>query len=165
MRVTGNMKLAAMLIGLALPFCAAHPAAAQEVTLQARQSVAWGPVIVDQDGRSLYVFSLDNASGNAGACAEECLRKWPPLLTEGPPATGPGVEADRVSTITRPEGMQVTYDGWPLYYYLEDQGGDTHGQDKREFGGPWHLIAPDGAVVTQTVPATPSEKENGGIGE
>jgi predicted lipoprotein with Yx(FWY)xxD motif len=42
--------------------------------------------------------------------------------------------------------MQVTYGGWPMYYFVQDRGpGEAMGrQDKHGFGGEWHLVAPAG---------------------
>ncbi|HET7369745.1 MAG TPA: hypothetical protein VFK45_02780 [Gammaproteobacteria bacterium] len=44
--------------------------------------------------------------------------------------------------------MQVTYNGWPLYYYAGDKKpGDTRGQDKKGFGAEWYLISPEGHII------------------
>ena len=40
---------------------------------------------------------------------------------------------------------QVTYNGWPLYYYAKDMAaGDTTGQ---EAGEKWYLISPGGEEI------------------
>jgi plastocyanin len=46
----------------------------------------------------------------------------------------------------RKEGTtQVTYNGWPLYYYAKDQkAGDTTGQD---VGKVWYVLSPKGDKV------------------
>ena len=41
--------------------------------------------------------------------------------------------------------MQVTYNGWPLYYYIKDeQAGDTVGQ---QVGDVWYVISPAGEEI------------------
>ena len=44
--------------------------------------------------------------------------------------------------------MQVTYNGWPLYYFIKDKApGDTMGQDVKGFGAEWYLVMPSGKEV------------------
>ena len=46
-----------------------------------------------------------------------CAVNWPPLIVEGKPTAGEGVNADLLGTVERTDGtMQATYNGWPLYY-------------------------------------------------
>jgi len=61
----------------------------------------------------------------------------------------PAVRAQLLGTVQRRDGaMQVTYNGWPLYYYARDQNpGDTNGQDVEGFGGEWYLVTPEGHPV------------------
>ncbi len=56
---------------------------------------------------------------------------WPPLLTTGAPTAGSGVTASMLGTTKRTDGTtQVTYNGWPLYYYVSDKAaGDTTGEN------------------------------------
>ena len=55
---------------------------------------------------------------------------WTPFLTNGAPVAGAGVTASMLGTITLSNGTtQVTYNGWPLYYYkLDAVAGDTKGE-------------------------------------
>jgi predicted lipoprotein with Yx(FWY)xxD motif len=47
--------------------------------------------------------------------------------------------------------MQVTYGGWPLYYFVQDQGpGEATGQDKHGFGGEWYLVTPAGEKAQES---------------
>jgi predicted lipoprotein with Yx(FWY)xxD motif len=61
---------------------------------------------------------------------------------------GEGVDATLLGTITRDDGStQVTYNGWPLYYFHEDAApGDTNGQG---VGGVWFLVSPEGEAIEQ----------------
>ena len=51
-----------------------------------------------------------------------------------------------MGTTARTDGTtQVTYNGWPLYYWIKDQKpGDATGQD---VGGVWYVLSPTGEEV------------------
>src|SRR4051812_2428557 len=104
----------------------------------------FGEIVVDADGRTLYVFDPDE--GKKSTCYDDCEASWPPLLADGSP-TGDGVDASLLGTTERKDGStQVTLDGWPLYYFAGDQApGDTNGQGVGEV---WHVVAPDGTAIT-----------------
>lgn len=89
-----------------------------------------GEVLVGPDGRTLYMFDPD-AQGDS-TCYDQCATAWPPLtLDDGAePAAGEGVDAALLGTTERTDGTtQVTYDGWPLYYWAQDAApGDATGQ-------------------------------------
>jgi predicted lipoprotein with Yx(FWY)xxD motif len=106
----------------------------------------YGSALVDAQGRTLYLFTNDTQNGDASACTGDCLTKWPPLLTTNDPVAGEGVDASLLGTITRDDGtMQVTYNGWPLYYYAEDTAaGDANGQ---AVGSVWYLVSPEGEAI------------------
>ncbi|MFT3891374.1 MAG: hypothetical protein QM730_07045 [Anaerolineales bacterium] len=107
-----------------------------------------GSILVDSQGRSLYVFTDDTQNGTASACTADCATNWPPLLATEAPTGGTGVDAAMLGTITRDDGTtQVTYNGWPLYLYSGDTApGDITGQG---VGGKWYLVAPDGQMIQQ----------------
>jgi predicted lipoprotein with Yx(FWY)xxD motif len=54
-----------------------------------------------------------------------------------------------VGTVRRTDGRrQVTYNGWPLYYYVGDRSpGQVTCQNVREFGGLWLVVRPGGTLV------------------
>ena len=124
-----------------------------EATVNVSESTDFGPVLVDGDGISLYVFMADTQNGGTSACGDDdgCTTEWPPLLSQGLPVAGEGVDSSLLGTITRDDGtMQVTYNGWPLYHFDEDEApGDTNGQGLDEFGGLWYLVSPEGEAVKQ----------------
>ena len=142
----------------ALPFLAwaalavsAAPASAQQaVTLKVSQGQEHGAYITDAEGRSLYLFEADTqGQGESMAdstCRDACAEAWPPLVSEGEPQAGEGADVALIATVDRGDGqMQVTYNGWPLYYYTKDQNpGDTNGHDIEGFGAEWYLVAPKG---------------------
>jgi predicted lipoprotein with Yx(FWY)xxD motif len=117
------------------------------------ESTDFGSILVDGEGMSLYVFMADTQDSGTSTCGDDdgCVTEWPPLLTDGDPVAGEGVDAALLGTITRDDGStQVTYNGWPLYLFEEDTAaGDTNGQGLEEFGGLWFLISPTGEPIQQ----------------
>ena len=92
-----------------------------QVTADVRvsQHAELGDILTDADGNTLYLFTVDER--NVSNCAGECAGAWPPLLTDSGPVGGEGVSADHLGTITRADdSTQVTYNGWPLYYFAFD---------------------------------------------
>lgn len=126
-----------------------------EMTEQAQLDVAqqdlYGDYLVDGEGRTLYMFTADT-QGESSACYDDCAQAWPPLLTSGDPAAeAPGLNEDMLGTIERRDGsMQVTYNGWPLYYFQQDTGpGQVAGQDVAGSGGEWYLVSPEGERIEE----------------
>jgi predicted lipoprotein with Yx(FWY)xxD motif len=90
---------------------------------------------------TLYLFTKDTP--NTSNCYGGCASYWPPLLTNGAPVAGTGVTASMLGTTKRTDGtVQVTYNGWPLYYYASDKAaGDVTGENVQ---GVWFVITPSG---------------------
>jgi predicted lipoprotein with Yx(FWY)xxD motif len=116
-----------------------------------------GSFLVDDKGMTLYLFTKDTP--NTTVCYEKCAVAWPPLLTTGEPVAGEGVDASLLGTTERTDGtVQVTYNGWPLYYYEKDKApGDVVGQD---VGGVWFVVSPAGEMV-ETAAATEAPVTSG----
>ena len=117
-------------------------------TVNVAEVGTFGQALVDAEGRSLYLFTNDTQNSGISSCTGDCLVEWPPLFTDGEPVAGEGVDAAMLGTITLPDGTsQVTYNGWPLYYFHEDTAaGDTNGQG---LGGVWFLVTPAGEMIEQ----------------
>lgn len=116
---------------------------ATAVTLKAVSSPL-GTILVDQDGKTLYLFEAD--SKNKSNCSGGCLNLWPPVMANGKATAGSGVTAGMIGTATG--SSQVTYAGHPLYWFSGDtNAGDTNGQGLDDFGGLWYAISPAGAAV------------------
>jgi predicted lipoprotein with Yx(FWY)xxD motif len=113
-----------------------------------------GDVLVDAQGRTVYLFGADN--GTKSACSGACAVNWPPLITSGTPTVGNGAGTSLVGTATRSGGeQQVVYNGHPLYLFAGDQkAGDTNGQGVTAFGGSWYALTSAGNQVTATSPST-----------
>jgi predicted lipoprotein with Yx(FWY)xxD motif len=109
----------------------------------------YGEVLVDADGKTLYVFDAD--SPGESTCTGSCVQYWPVAEAAGTVSHSSDVTAD-LSTITRDDGTtQLTVDGWPAYTYAADSGpGEATGQGTNLSGGLWWVISPSGSKITTT---------------
>lgn len=108
----------------------------------------YGRVLVTGDGRSLYLFTADRRAWSA--CQGSCLTTWPPLLVRGTIKAGRGVDSKLISTFKAHSGLQVAYDGHPLYTFAQDAAaGMATGEDNETYGGEWSLVSPRGQAVTE----------------
>jgi predicted lipoprotein with Yx(FWY)xxD motif len=107
-----------------------------------------GKILVDAQGRTLYLFKKD--SGTKSACFGACASAWPPLRDAGKPTVGSGASSSMVATTARSDGQpEVTYNGHPLYLFTGDKKpGDTNGQGVNAFGGGWFALSPAGDQVS-----------------
>jgi predicted lipoprotein with Yx(FWY)xxD motif len=122
----------------------ARPAAAKAAV--AVRSTSLGKILVDGNGRSLYLFEADTA--NKSNCSGACLSSWPALTSDTTPATT-GALTGKFATIAAAGGKrQVTYNGHPLYLYAGDQkAGDTAGAGLNDFGAGWDVLSPSGSKI------------------
>jgi len=105
-----------------------------------------GKVLVDANGMTLYLFEKDRR--NKSACAGACAKVWSPLLVKGKPTAGGGVKASLLGTTRRKSGVQVTYNGHPLYHFSGDKKpGDMRGEGSKAFGAEWYVLSAKGAKV------------------
>lgn len=103
----------------------------------------FGPMIFDDRGQAIYLFEPE-ADGTP-RCYDECATAWPPVLTEGPPRATRGLDPALVDTVARRDGSrQVTYGGWPLYFYAHEEPGQVLCHDVFLNGGLWLVVGPDG---------------------
>ena len=119
-----------------------------------------GSILVDSQGRTLYLFKAD--SGTKSACTGACATAWPPLRATGKPTAGSGAKASLLGTAPRSDGAaQVTYNGHPLYLFAGDsKPGDVTGQGSTAFGAPWYVVSPSGQQITSH--ATSSQTSGSG---
>lgn len=142
--------------GFGLLLATAASVGAQEGSgdeLTVANSPEHGDYVADAQGRALYMFETDQRGKGeekaSSTCYDACAEAWPPLIVERKPSGGMSLTPGLIDTFERKDGkMQVTYGGWPLYYYVKDEGaGKTTGHDVEGFGGEWYLVAPSGDVV------------------
>jgi predicted lipoprotein with Yx(FWY)xxD motif len=108
-----------------------------------------GTIVVDGEGLTLYILTADEQGPST--CYDDCAGAWPPFTTDGDPQAQAGVDASLLGTTDRDDGTtQVTYGGWPLYYFIQDAApGDVTGQGIVGFGGTWWVIGPDGMPIEE----------------
>ena len=106
-----------------------------------------GEILVDGEGRTLYLFEADK--GTASACDGACASAWPPLTTDGRPTAGSGVSAAKLGTAERSDGTTgVTSNGHPLYTFAGDSGpGQATGQGSDGFGAEWYVLSAAGNAI------------------
>ena len=106
----------------------------------------YGSVLFNSERQVVYLF--DKETSETSRCYGACAEAWPPVLTEGDPRAGDGAEAKLLGTTEREDGStQVTYNGNPLYYYVDDPPGEVLCHGVEEFGGVWLAVDPGGEVV------------------
>lgn len=97
-----------------------------------------GHILVDANGKTLYLFTKDGM--DKSACYGMCETNWPVFYTDHI-ASGTGVKSEDFGTIVREDGTkQTTYQGMPLYYFAKDEkAGDVKGQGVNDV---WYVIDP-----------------------
>jgi predicted lipoprotein with Yx(FWY)xxD motif len=115
-----------------------------------------GTVLVDSKGMVLYTNDQD--SGSKIACTGECLSFWTPLNA---PSGGQPTSAD--SSVQDKLGVassQVTFNGMPLYTFVQDSPGQATGNGFMDsFGGTtftWTAAATSGAPASSGSTSTGS---------
>ncbi|WP_168709067.1 COG4315 family predicted lipoprotein [Onishia niordana] len=122
----------------------------EQARLETRQQADYGTYLTNREGMSLYLFAMDEP-GSASHCDHSCAIAWPPFTSRKAPKAGDSLDAEQLSTIEREDGTrQVTYAGWPLYFFSGDkEAGDALGQDVTHLGAAWYLVSPAGEKIEQ----------------
>ncbi|MBS7233845.1 hypothetical protein KHA90_22775 [Flavobacterium psychroterrae] len=140
------------------------PEAKKEIGLST--STTLGSYLSDKDGKSLYFFAAD-AKGQA-SCSGGCEAVWPPFYVDNLTADklSTGLTFSDFATITTTSGKkQLTYKGWPLYYYApsvsgtntQEAAGKTTGDG---VGGVWFIAKPDYSVMIVSSQLTGHDGKN-----
>ena len=96
---------------------------------------------------TLYMFTPDDGQA-APTCATGCIDKWPALIADSPTA-GAGLDASKLGTVARADGLgnQVKYGDYYLYHFANDKAaGDINGQG---LGTKWYVLGADGEPIKQ----------------
>ena len=110
-------------------------------TVAVAQNDKLGSILVDGNGRSLYLFTKDQ--GTTTACTGQCVSYWPALMASGQLRAGSGLDPTQLASANG----QVTYAGHLLYYYVGDKNpDDATGTSVAS----WFAVAPDGSAVGST---------------
>src|SRR5438093_6613680 len=119
-------------LGAALSACASSPAtkpatgaaspppsssAAGQVAglVNISENPTQGSILVDGDGRTLYLFERDR--GTQSACLGACAQVWPAFTANGVLDAGNGVDRSKLATASGQVSRQVIYYGHLLYRY------------------------------------------------
>ncbi len=109
-----------------------------------------GSILTDEAGMTLYMFTPDRR--NVSNCEGPCLVAWPPFMLKAGEslddvALPANMRRSLLGVAMRFDGSrQVTYSGWPLYYWARDKvAGDVTGQ---WVGGVWFVLNADGVPNT-----------------
>jgi predicted lipoprotein with Yx(FWY)xxD motif len=102
-----------------------------------------GSILVDSQGRTLYLFEKDK--GTTSACGGACASAWPPLTAAAKPTVADGAKAGKLGSAKQSDGTTiVTYGGHPLYTYVGDSApGEANGNDIDQFGAEWYALQPN----------------------
>jgi len=115
-----------------------------EVALDALQNLAPDPV---RSPEQLRCGMLDRGIDREKRIGDQ-LQSFPRFLFF-PLRAGKGVRQKLIGTVKRKNGrLQVTYNGWPLYYYVGDTSpGAISCQNVNEYGGLWLVVSPAGKLI------------------
>jgi predicted lipoprotein with Yx(FWY)xxD motif len=145
---------AALLAGCGHQPVSGRPSTDQNVTLSVRSMPALGEFLVSH-GWTLYMYPPDRQRDVTCTKVEGCNEDWPPLFVAAGHRViaGPGVKPSLIGSVRGDGGRVVTYNHWPLYYYIGDHKAlEVNGQDQ---GFNWFVINPNG-LPTKTDLASPS---------
>jgi len=105
----------------------------------------YGEILFDGAGQAIYLF--DKETSDTSECYGDCAAAWPPVLTEGMPQAGGGIDAGLLGTTERDDGTtQVTYNGHPLYFYAHEGPDEVRCHNVSEFGGLWLVLDGQGVA-------------------
>jgi predicted lipoprotein with Yx(FWY)xxD motif len=140
------VKLLALLVAAAAMFVPAAEADQATLSLKVRKT-RYGSILFDGRDRVLYGFTRDRRGG-ASRCYGACAAAWPVYFSRGKVHALVGVKQSLIGTVRRPNGrLQVTYNGWPLYFYAHEGPREVKCQNVSEFGGLWLVVRPNGKLV------------------
>jgi len=148
------------IVSIVFALVAPGAVAQDTATIATAEDPDLGTIFTDNEGMTLYIFLKDVPNSGESTCYDQCAENWPIFTAEEPLTLPDGVPGE-LGTIERTDGtMQVTYNGWPLYYWVKDQApGDVTGQG---VGDVWYVAVPTegdavpGADVPEASPAAAS---------
>jgi predicted lipoprotein with Yx(FWY)xxD motif len=122
---------------------------AQNTLVKLKRSPTLGMYLTDKDDKTLYFFSNDaNGQNN---CTGGCVSAWPIFSGDAPTQNqlAQGLSASDFGMITNADGKkQITYMGWPLYYFspkgVPEPPNATNGEGA---GSVWYVAKPDYTVM------------------
>ena len=101
--------------------------------LNIRTSATAGTYLAATNGMTLYTYSKDTAG--TSNCTGICATFWPPYTVTASQTLIAGSDINgALGTIARGSNLQLTYNGLPLYFWLQDnKPGDVTGNNVNGF--------------------------------
>lgn len=120
------------------------------LTIKIYEDNELGYILVNQDNQSMYFFAED-VDGQRN-CAGGCANVWPPVVGElYELEIGPNLDESDFATVSIEDGKkQITYKGWPLYYFSTEGNGALEAPGATEGDGRgevFHIAKPDYTVL------------------
>ena len=120
--------------------CKEEEPAITTATVEKKIEIKNDPILGDyfstQDGQTIYMFSRD--LDGVSTCDEGCELIWQPV---GITSSLPEGISNEFGLFRRSDGfLQLSYLGWPLYTYANEDTNETSGDGKE---GEWYLAKPD----------------------
>src|SRR4030043_1177148 len=78
---------------------------ASEAIINVTTDPTLGKILVDGKGMTLYIFTVDGP--DQSNCDASCLANWPPVLTQGNPTLGAGVDDSLVGSAKLADGKMI----------------------------------------------------------
>ena len=116
--------------------------------VQLGNSTTLGSYLTDKDGNTLYFFAMD--ANGANNCTGGCTTNWPVFNVTGltQDKLGTGLLLADFGSVLTPNGNQVAYKGWPLYYFapggVKEAANQTTGEG---VNGLWFVAKPDYTIM------------------
>lgn len=135
-------------LGAGAAMAATTAISSSAASVKAVDNAQFGTILVAANGKTLYRYTKDSKGVNRCTADKACAPYWPQLLVKATakPVAGAGIKAALLGTIKAAHGMrQVTYAGFPLYYFSGDKAaGQMNGQG---FQNQWYVVNTKGAFV------------------
>jgi predicted lipoprotein with Yx(FWY)xxD motif len=154
---SGVAALAVLVSGAAiLSTPATAGASSSPTTITVSQNKTWGATLTLKNGDTLYRLTKDPK--NKSTCAGKCASTWIPVLLATGQKTPVGDGVSHLGSFTRTGGgLQVTYEGIPLYRFIGDKKAGQVTGNVKDTWGQWWSINPKS-------PLTPPKKSGGSSG-
>ena len=117
----------------ASPGAPASAAAAAPVVKVGAVTVGAGTMTVLTDDTGLPLYYRTGEMSTSITCTGGCASNWPPVLFANGTPTGTADVTGTLSTVSGPNGIQVLYNGHPLYRWFQDAAGKATGDGKGGF--------------------------------
>ena len=136
--------------GIILTGCTSNnaPGTTNSYLINLKKSTSLGNYLTDKNGYALYFFAND--ANGTNTCTGDCTANWVVFNVSGltQAQLGSGLLLSDFNTISTTSGSQLTYKGWPLYYYAPNGYRETSGSTAGDgVDGVWFVAKPTYTVM------------------